>query len=50
MTIAPEAELLLLSVRVRSDVENLADRRFDDVYADEPTLTFRLGNAIPNPR
>jgi hypothetical protein len=50
VTIAPEAELLLLSVRVRSDVGNPADRRFDDVYADEPTLTFRLGNAIPNPR
>ncbi len=50
VTIGPEAELLLLSVRVRSDVENPADRRFDDVYADEPTLTFRLGNAIPNPR
>ena len=50
VTIAPEAELLLLSVRVRSDVETPADRRFDDVYADEPTLTFRVGDAIPNPR
>ncbi|PAW90272.1 MAG: hypothetical protein B9S33_01945 [Pedosphaera sp. Tous-C6FEB] len=50
VTIAPGAELLLLSVRVRSDMGNPADRRFDDVYADEPTLTFRVGDAIPNPR
>jgi hypothetical protein len=47
VTIAPEAELLLLSVRVRSDEIDPVAMRFDDVYADAPMLIFRLGDAIP---
>ena len=48
VTIAPDAELLLLSVRVRSLETDPAAMRFDDVYADAPVLTFRLGDAIPD--
>lgn len=50
VTIAPDAELLLLSVRVRSLETDPAAVRFDDVYADAPVLTFRLGDAIPDSR
>jgi hypothetical protein len=46
VTIAPDAELLLLSIRVRNDDSDLDGRRFDDVYADAPALIFRLGDAI----
>lgn len=46
VTIAPHAELLLLSIRVRNDDTDLDQRRFDDVYADAPALIFRLGDAL----